>query len=310
MNQNQEPNYQRYLAAKKSVDDRALNRRVWDSLRSELRARFSDGPVRVLEVGAGIGTMIERALEWRLLIDAHYSALDLQPENFEYAVNYLHQWAIRSGVQFEFQAHNQFLIRSHEAEIRIEFTTGDMFDFFQSRQAALNWDLVIASAFLDLVDISEALPVILDALSPRGLFYFSLNFDGLTVFEPATDPGLDDLIIKLYHHTMDERLVAGLPSGDSRTGRQLFRVLNGFGAEVLYAGASDWIVFPEKDGYQADEAYFLHFILNTIENSLTDCPELEKGVLDRWIERRRRQVERAELVYIAHQLDILGAKGF
>ncbi len=310
MNQNQELNYQRYLAAKKSVDDRALNRRVWDSLRNVLRARFSDGPVRVLEVGAGIGTMIERVLECRLLIDAHYSALDLRPENFDYAVNYLHQWAIRSGVHFEFQADNQFLIRSHGAEIRIEFATEDMFDFFQNRQAASNWDLVIASAFLDLVDISEALPVILDALSPRGLFYFCLNFDGLTVFEPATDPKLDDLIISMYHHTMDKRLVAGLPSGDSRTGRHLFSALNGLGAVVLSAGASDWIVFPEKDGYQVDEAYFLHFILNTIKNSLTDCPELEKGVLDRWIERRRRQVERAELVYIAHQLDILGAKGF
>ena len=43
--------FPRYLAAKRSVDDRALNRPVWDSLRRALPA----GRQRVLEIGAGAG---------------------------------------------------------------------------------------------------------------------------------------------------------------------------------------------------------------------------------------------------------------
>jgi SAM-dependent methyltransferase len=308
MNLNKENNFQRYLAAKKSIDNRALNRRVWEDLTSELHARNPDGPVRVLEVGAGIGTMLERALEWGLLIKAHYTALDLQPENFEYAVKNLRQWVRRSGGHFDFQAENRFLLQLDDMEIWVEFVVAELLDFFQKSSNVSKWDLVIASAFLDLVDISTALPVLFEALSQWGLFYFSLNFDGLTVFEPVIDPELDDLIMSLYHRTMDERLVAGLPSGTSRTGRKLFGALKQLGAALLSAGASDWIVYPDKGGYPADEAYFLYYILGTIHNSLSDSPELTKGVLDEWIESRQGQVKRGELVYIAHQLDILGAR--
>ena len=54
----------RYLAAKKTVDDRALNRRIWERLRLELGE--VGGPLRVLELGAGIGTMVERLVEWEM----------------------------------------------------------------------------------------------------------------------------------------------------------------------------------------------------------------------------------------------------
>ena len=62
--------FPRYLAAKKSVDDRALNRRVWETLAQSLPAA-SPAPLRVLEVGAGIGTMLERLLESGLLLPAY-----------------------------------------------------------------------------------------------------------------------------------------------------------------------------------------------------------------------------------------------
>ncbi len=54
----------RYLRAKKTVDDRALNAGVWAQLAAHLGARDD---VRILEAGAGIGTMIERLIERRLL---------------------------------------------------------------------------------------------------------------------------------------------------------------------------------------------------------------------------------------------------
>ena len=47
--------YARYLAAKTTVDDRALNRHVL----AELRRLMPAGAPRVLEVGAGLGTMAQ-----------------------------------------------------------------------------------------------------------------------------------------------------------------------------------------------------------------------------------------------------------
>jgi hypothetical protein len=45
----------------------------------------------------------------------------------------------------------------------------------------------------------------------------------------------------------------------------------------------------------------LHFF----EESLTGHVELEASALASWLKERRAQIERGELVYIAHQMDFL-----
>ena len=143
-------------------------------------------------------------------------------------------------------------------------------------------------------------------LAPGGLFYFTLNFDGATILEPPIDPDLDALIEALYHRTMDTRRSRGRPSGSSRTGRRLFGRLKEAGARLIAAGSSDWVVFPGPDGYPGDEAYFLHFIIDTIGQALHGHPELAGSRFQAWIAQRHRQIEARELIYIAHQLDFLG----
>lgn len=69
----------RYLAAKKAVNDRALNGHVWSRLLHSLPAQSSARPLRVLEIGAGIGTMVERLIERDVLWHAHYTAVDADP---------------------------------------------------------------------------------------------------------------------------------------------------------------------------------------------------------------------------------------
>jgi hypothetical protein len=49
----QDYSFPRYLAAKKSVDDQALNRRVWKCLAGQLPKGNPSKPLRVLEIGAG-----------------------------------------------------------------------------------------------------------------------------------------------------------------------------------------------------------------------------------------------------------------
>jgi hypothetical protein len=303
-----EYSFPRYLEAKKSVDDRALNRQVWEILAKQLRTLSDRKPIRVLEIGAGIGSMIERILEWNLIRRASYSALDSLVENADAAFPRLSQWAARHNMSILTKAAYQWQLAdaNQKKKIDIQYLNEDLFAFIQRQDGEQKWDLLLAHAFLDLVDIPSTLPLLKNLLSSEGSFYFSLNFDGATIFEPAIDPAFDSLVEALYHRSMDERLIQGKASGDSQAGRHLFRNLEQAGLTITGAGASDWVVFPTNGAYPYDEAYFLHFIVHTLHQELRNHPELEAHRFEAWISKRRQQIEAAELVYIAHQLDFVG----
>ena len=298
--------YTRYLASKKSVDDRSLNTRVWQGLSRALPRAHEETPLKVLEFGAGIGTMVERLLEGRLLTHTEYKAIDVEPANVDEARHRLRRWAGESGFTVVEADRDRLSLSRAGQTARIEFEAVDAFDFVSREHGNHSWDLLIAQAFLDLVDVQDILPGMLSLLRPGGLCYFTLNFDGLTIFQPEIDPDLDLRIEALYHQTMETGGPSGRPSGGSRTGRHLFAHLTRSGAQLLEVGPSDWVVHPGHRGYDADEAYFLHYIVQTIWEALRGNPELDQDAFARWIEQRHAQVERAELVYIAHQLDFLG----
>jgi len=295
--------FERYLAAKRTVDDRALNAHVWQALAQAAAERATQGTVQVLELGAGIGTMAERLLERGTVPSMDYTGIEAQAKLAQRAGRHLRAWGRRHGYSDSGRGSRLVLLQGSD-ETHLTFLTGDVLQ--EAPRMRGRADILMAHAFLDLLDLPTALPILLATLRPGGLFHFSLNFDGVTAFEPAIDPSLDREVEDLYHRTMDERLVGGRVSGDSRTGRHLITALPSAGAEVLAAGASDWVVTPVGGSYAHDEAYFLHFIVHTLEGALRSRPELDGRALSRWVERRHRQIERAELTYIAHQLDILG----
>ena len=282
-----EYDFTRYLAAKKTVDDRALNKDVWQRLRNEIPEQ-----PHILEIGAGIGTMVERLLAENMVKNGRYTAIDNQPANIAVAESRLSPLPLPVG----------------RRSLSLNLETIDLFDFTAREAGKRAWDLLIANAFLDLVHIATTLPGLLTLLKSGGLCYFTLNFDGLTSLEPAIDPHLDALIERLYHQTMDDRIINGRPSGDSRSGRHLFGHLRQNKIDIIAAGSSDWVVFAGVDGYAADEAYFLHFIIHTIHHALRGHPQLETVQFDAWIAQRHAQIEAGELVYIAHQIDFLGKK--
>ena len=281
----------RYLAAKKDLDDRSLNRHVRETLARHLLEARKTPPLRVLEVGCGIGTMLERLLDWQLLPEAAYTGIDSNPGNIAEA---------------RIRRQSSAAARGANPAVAAEFEAIDLYDFLARERGRADWDLIVAHAFLDLVDLEATLPGLLALLAPGAFFYFTLNFDGATVFSPLIDPELDRLIETLYHRSMDERRVGGRPAGSSRTGRRLFTHLAAAGGTILAAGSSDWLVFPGPDGYPGDEAYFLHFIIYTIQQALEGHPELPGADFRAWIAQRHDQIQRRELVYIAHQLDFFG----
>jgi SAM-dependent methyltransferase len=301
--------FTRYLSAKKTVDDRALNKNVWESLKGAIGAQEGGRPVKVLEIGAGIGTMLERALEWELLRSAEYTAIDSMQENVEEALGRIPRWAMAGGYEVTDGTAGSFRLKGKGQDVLVRFETADVFDFMDRSGTGGQWDLLIANAFLDLVDVPASLPRLLALLRPGGLFYFTITFDGASILQPEIDPAIDASIEALYHETMDRRIIGGKQSGDSKTGRHLFMHLQDAGGELKDAGASDWVVFAGSDGYIADEAFFLHFIIHTMGLALKGNPGLDGAEFDRWLRIRHEQIENGALVYIAHQMDFLGRAG-
>jgi SAM-dependent methyltransferase len=297
--------FTKYLSAKRSVDERAFNPHVWQRLLLWLETAPQPKPIRILELGAGIGSMVERLLNTEALTAAAYTAIDADPDTIAQAQSHTPRWAAESGFRVTETAAGTRLQRGwQDVEIRLESV--NLFDFIARERDRQSWDLLVAHALIDLLDVPTALPLLLSVLAPGGLVYFPITFDGASILEPAIDPPYDAHIEALYHQTMDERIVRGQPSGDSRTGRHLFTHMRAVGANVLAAGSSDWVVFAGPEGYPADEAYFLHHIIDTIHMALATHPQLDPQRFEHWIRQRHIQIEEERLVYIAHQLDILG----
>jgi SAM-dependent methyltransferase len=288
--------YARYLAAKTTVDDRALNGQVL----AELRRLMPAGAPRVLEVGAGLGTMAARLMDLGVVGAGEYILLDTDRPLLDHSRRWLRDWAAARGLRSDLLADGLQV-----GDLRVRLVHAELGRYLETGHGALT-DVLIANAVLDLVDVPAILPGLLRLLVPGGAYWFTINYDGETIFEPGHP--LDDQVMQSYHRDMDERVRYGRPAGESRTGRRLFRQLRAAGAPALAAGSSDWVVYPDRDGhYPADEAYFLRSILNTIRDALRDRPDRVKPAdLADWLAVRGRQLAAGDLVYIAHQLDFVG----
>jgi len=298
--------FARYLAAKTSVDDRARNRRVWEALAKALPglARGAGGRLEVLEIGAGIGTMIERLASHDMLPHGTYTALDHAPANLDAARERLppalaaHGWRAAEG------APDRLRFRRDSGRFEVVLAAAEAADWLATRPAA-SLDLVIAHAVLDELDADAVLPLVASRLSTGGLAYASLCFDGVTAIEPEVDADLDARVEQRYHATMDERTRGGAPAGDSRAGRHLFARLRRHGFELLAAGGSDWVVSAGAGGFAGDEAFFLRYLVDLVDGALAADPAFAPGEVAAWTAARHAQIDRGELVWIAHNLDLL-----
>ncbi|WP_144799651.1 methyltransferase domain-containing protein [Halorubrum depositum] len=318
--------FRRYLRAKRAVDDRALDRRLVGLLRERLadRAASTAGPLRVLEVGAGIGTMVARLLDWEVLPpgEARYVAVDRDAGALAGLGPFLREWAAeREGSVSVSDARdrsggdeaNALVVEADARTVRVEPVAADAVAY--AGENAGEWDALIGMALLDVLDL-DGLDALLDALAPGGTYYFPITFDGGTRFRPAHPD--DRAVERLYHRHMDEK-----PGGNSRAGgAALSRLREADGSTLLGIAGSDWIVRPadgaagrsgDGAGYPGDEAFFLRHILDTVEEAVGeviaadgDGGSLSIAALDDWLAERRRQLDAGDLVYLTHQLDLLG----
>jgi SAM-dependent methyltransferase len=295
-----------YLAAKKAIDDRCLNRHGWATMQESLSQAFDSRTLHVFEIGCGIGTMAERFLAHWTAADCEYLAVDREPAFIEHARGRFPEYAASVGYSIEPRSELEIRLTSPRGRRhRVRFEVADALHLPSELAAAGAYDLIISHAFLDLVDITVAVPALLNLLRPAGYFYFTLVFDGLTEFLPLMED--DSLIMELYHRSMDERVVEGVRSGHSQTGRRLYSVLQDDRAHIQAMGASDWVVMAQEAG--SAENIFLASILDTVQDELATHPELDRARFEAWIEARRQQLASRKLVYITHQLDYFGQVG-
>jgi SAM-dependent methyltransferase len=290
--------FQKYLLAKKSVDDQALNRNVFDIF-SEF---VSNGKRQsILEIGGGIGTMVQRLAAWLPKYDLDYTLMDIDPANINAAKVVVSQ--ITSGFTNNSQTglQGKAAISGEKKQLRMNFLTTDVYDLSSSEGSI--WDGIVANAFFDLVELDSVLPILNKLLRPGGWIYATINFDGHTVFEPVINDMLDIKIIDAYHSSMDKRRFNGKLSIGSQSGRKLFKAFQNHGFEIRAVGSSDWVVFPRQNEYFANERYFLEVILSFLKESITPSDLISQQQLNDWLEIRKNQLDNGELLFVAHQLD-------
>ena len=295
-----------YLAAKKSIDDRTLNQHVWETLYTALQQirrhddilNKGDEPLRILEVGAGIGTMLSRIIDWNLLPDtATYLATDNDPGQQQAARTYLTHWAQRRGHSLSWSGRHHGRLRTVGNEISLTLERASIEELADQAHPDGPFHLLLAHAVLDLVDAAAVLPQLVTQLANSGMLYCTCNFDGETVFLPKNVA--DEEIIRLYHASMETR-----QPGASHTGRRLLRLLQDLDLEILATGCSDWNILPTNRQYATDTTFFLHAIVETVVLELAHKSNPLSG-LAAWADLRHRQIEAGKLSFLARHLDVL-----
>lgn len=282
----------RYLKAKTAVDDNALNRHVYDALAQGIND-MGDRPLRVIELGAGVGSTFRRLFERGLLSTGEYVMVDLDSESLAEAERVVGETVGSGGVGPSVD----YVVQDAVAYLREQAEAGRLAD------------VIIGQALVDLLNVPEFLEAVANALSPGGLLYLPITFDGETVFEPTTNTLLNARVVDSYHRTMDDRrTLSGLATGGSQAGRALLEEIPRAGLEIAAAGSSGWVVYPQEGGYPEDVAYFLHHIINFVWEALSERSIVFSAGLEEWVADRHRQIEIGELIYIAHQLDVLTRK--
>ena len=202
--------YARYLAAKMTVDDRALNRQVL----AELRRLMPAGAPRILEVGAGLGTMVARLMDWGAVGAGEYILLDADRQLLDCSRQWLRDWAAARGL------HSAPLPDGlRVGELRVRLVHAELGSYLEAAHEAAA-DVLIANAVLDLVDVPAVLPGLLRLLFPGGVYWFTINYDGESIFAPGHPH--DDQIMQAYHRDMDERIRYGRPPGKAERAATCF----------------------------------------------------------------------------------------
>ena len=295
--------YTKYLEAKRTVDARAINSSVWNKFVYRLNSLRDNETIQILEIGAGTGATLFNVLSVLEQCDVSYSIVEIEGEHVAKLKAKLLSWVeFNNGVASK-KDDCAYIITVPGRKITVNFAVSDVYKYLEKSDKDVIYDAIIGQAVLDLLDVKRLLLILRKVLRRGGLFYFPINFDGMTTFLPEYDRDTDELVEQIYHRSMKDGKV-----DRSQTGRQVLMHLYDMGMHIIEAASSDWVVLPGRNRkYVGEEGYFLKYILQFVNRELLKSGLIENQILEKWYTTRLRQVEEGKLMYIAHQLDVLAA---
>jgi SAM-dependent methyltransferase len=304
-----------YLEAKRKVDLRCLNRHVLGVFKKRLEGMRD--PV-LIDLGTGTGLMVRKVASMRLKGNVRIIGLDLDEESCTAAVNIIARDLVSSGYRDCSEKYNRdetglcgsMQFEREGCRLFIEMRTGDVLSPEMPWHPGCHTvDAVTANAFIDLVPLHDIVSVAGRMLKPGGLFYTTINYDGVTTLLPLSrDEDFETELLGIYNRSMELRRSRGGMTGGSRTGSRLYGELLEQGFSIAAWGSSDWTVVPKEGRYKPGEWAFVRAILHMIYREGVNSRHLPREGLDRWLSERVEALEERRLSFMNHQIDALAQR--
>jgi SAM-dependent methyltransferase len=299
-------NFQNYLESKVSIDNRSFNPDVAGEFKRLIEKEES--PV-LLDLGTGTGLMLRHLLNLNFRGNIDLYGIDSDQNSIELARRRIHDKLKKEG--YKLRASDSSIIASHNnTQLRITLISGNFFNTNMiSSLKKVGFHAVTANGFMDIVPLLETVHTVRELLVENGLFYTTINYDGLTELLPDYgELDFENFLLQNYNESMDRRRYNGKKTGGSRTGSRLISVLLNSNFSLLSFGSSDWQIFPRSKQYGKGEKYFLKCILHFIKDQLQTDPTVDVDKLETWYRDRMSHVDMKRLYLLTHQTDILAKK--
>ena len=228
--------YARYLTAKTTVDDRALNRQVLAEL-GRLMPAVRRGCWRSAPAW---GRWWPGCWTGESSSAGEYILLDADRQLLECSRRWLRDWAAARGLRSDLRPDGLQV-----GDLRVRLVHAELGDYLAAA-ATEPADVLIANAVLDLVDVPAVLPGLLRLLVPGGVYWFTINYDGESIFAPGHRH--DDQVMRPTTATWTSAsATAGQPAKAARAAACSTTCATA-GAPALAAGSSDWVVTRPRTG--------------------------------------------------------------
>jgi SAM-dependent methyltransferase len=165
-------------------------------------------------------------------------------------------------------------------------------------------DLVVGHALADLLPLDHLAAQAAALVRPGGLVHLALAYDGLTVFAPAIDAGLEADVLAAFHQHMDRPRAEVASYGGSTAGRRLGPALKAAGLEVLRDAPSAWTA--RADG--AIGRRLLDRMIRFVVDAVAEVGGLPGADLARWEDQQRSPLAAGTLTVQVGHRDLLARK--
>jgi SAM-dependent methyltransferase len=300
-----------WLAARRPFDEAALDERAIRTIRRWADGRRDADPLRVVDLGSGVGAALQRALPWlgdgpclAFAVDTDQSLLATAPTTWRER-----GWAVHPlGESMDAGRSPYEVVRDGQCATVIPLITDALAPLdMAGGPADGSIDLVLAHAFADLVPLDRLAARVHALLRPGGLAHLALTYDGETVFEPTDDAPLEARIIAAYHRHMDASQAESESYGGSTAGRRVAPAFEAAGLRMLRAAPSIWQVRSDPGEGVAARAV-LSCLIRFVVDSQSHPGEARSDEITHWERSKCAALAAGELSVRVRHVDVLATK--